>query len=113
MKQQDLGDAAKAPYIPARPAKRSYVPQVCVMDGCEVLLPSYSQHTGHLRGPHHLSKEEAPQIVEDRAQFEMIIPQPVVGKKRAPTAKSTKEALETSAPPQKKTRAFSRTPATD
>lgn len=64
------------------------------MDGCEILLPFYGQHTAHLCGANHLSEEEAHQMVEERAQFGITIPQPVVGKKRARSTKSTQEALQ-------------------
>ena len=86
-------------YIPPLPAKQVYMPQTCFMEGCETFFRKQGAHTAHLQRTHALSAEDARAAISARAQFESIVPETVVGRKRAPSGKATEIAQE---PPSKK-----------
>jgi hypothetical protein len=86
-----LSDADMAPYIPAPSAKRQYVEQTCWMDDCDKILKSRGLHTAHLRSAHKCSLEEAQQLIEENAEFEMITPTAAVRSKRAATTKDMRK----------------------
>ncbi|RYN21317.1 hypothetical protein AA0112_g10335 [Alternaria arborescens] len=82
-----LSDEDMLLYMPPLPATRQYVEQTCWMNGCDRIFNSKNVHIKHLRKAHKCSLEEAHQLMEENAEFEMITPTVAVRSKRPVTTK--------------------------
>ena len=98
--EHNLEDKDMVPYIPPLPAKSKWIPPTCFIDGCNSFFNSRGAQTQYLREKHGFSKENAPTDIDARAQFIVVVPKPVIGRKRAPRISSTLDV-----PRSKKTKA--------
>lgn len=81
------------PYIPPLAAKRSYITgQDCWVEGCPKKPKNQGAMTDHLRGPHRMTLDDAKAMIQEKAQFEDIVTEVKVGKKRAASTKDIKKS---------------------
>ena len=102
-----LDDEAMAQYIPALPPKRKWVKQGCFIDRCKTSFSFFTSQAfqiEHMKRLHGFDLEGAKTQIEQHGKFQIINPKPVVGRKRKPSAKDTKDAATADVPPAKKTK---------
>lgn len=89
-----LDDAALTPYVPARPDRKQWIGQGCFLAYCDASFKQRAKQQKHLMDEHQMSAEQAKAAIDEKGQFEMVGRASVIGRKRVPTNKQTKRALE-------------------